>query len=74
MQKINLIANNKELRAEFCELVEKVFDSMVEDNLSDNVIIPHLCGMFMTATWAGIITQEQADSLTLALLIDTCKE
>ena len=74
MQKINLTANNKHLKSEFCDLIEMVHNDMVEDHISANMIIPHICGMLMTATWAGILTAEDADAITVALLIDTCKE
>lgn len=74
MTKINLSANNRKATADFLEFLLDTYDRLTNDNIAHDIIVPHICGMLMTAEYAGLIDSEQSESLALALLIDECNE
>ena len=73
MTKITFTNDKKQIRDDFLDLLSDTYDSMKEAKLSPEMIIPHLSGMAMAAEWFGVLTHDEAESLSIALLIDFCE-
>lgn len=73
MTRITFITDKKQARDYFLDLLGKTYDNMIEAKISPEMIVPHLSGMAMAAEWFGLLDQDEVESLTLALLIDTCE-
>lgn len=74
MTKINLSTNSRKATADFLEFLLATYDRLTKDKIAHDIIVPHICGMLMTAEYAGLIDSEQSEALALALLIDECNE
>lgn len=74
MTKINLSANNRKATVEFLEFLLDTSRGLEADHVSKDIIVPHMCGMLMTANYVGLIDDEQYHSLCLSLMIDVCNE
>lgn len=73
MTRITFTTDKKQTRDDFLDLLSETYDSMIEAKLSPEMIVPHLSGMAMAAEWFGLLDHDEAESLTLAFLIDTCE-
>lgn len=73
MTRITFTNDKKQIRDDFLDLLMDTFNSMTEAKLSPEMIVPHISGMAMAAEWFGVLTHDEVESLTLALLIDTCE-
>ena len=73
MTKITFTNDKKQIREDFLDLLMDTVNSMTEANLSPEMIVPHISGMAMAAEWFGVLDHDEVESLTLALLIDTCE-
>lgn len=74
MTRININTNKRQTRVDFLDFLAETYERLIDDNIARDIIVPHICGMIMTASYAGLITDEDADALALALLIDECNE
>ena len=74
MTKINLSTNSRKATVEFLEFLLDTSKSLEADHVSKDIIVPHMCGMLMTAKYVGLIDDEQYNSLLLSLMIDVCNE
>ena len=73
MTRIPFTNDKKQIRGDFLDLLSETYDSMIDAKLSPEMIVPHLSGMAMAAEWFGLLDHDEVESLTLALLIDTCE-
>ena len=74
MTKITITNNEKQTKSEFIDLLKEQVEEMREFNVDVKMIIAHVGGMLSTATWAGLLTTDDAESIMLAVLIDTGNE
>ena len=74
MTKINLSTNNRKATEDFLEFLLDTSHKLEADHVSKDIIVPHMCGMLMTANYTGLIDDEQYNALLLSLMIDVCNE
>lgn len=74
MTKINLSVSNRRATAEFLEFLQDTVERLEADNVSEDIIIPHMCGMLMTANHIGLLDDEKYNALLLSIMIDVCNE
>lgn len=73
MTKITFTNDKKQIKDDFLDLLMDTYNAMTEAKISPEMIVPHLSGMGMAAEWFGVLDHDEVESLTLALLIDTCE-
>lgn len=74
MTRITITNNEKQNKSEFIDLIKEQVQEMTEFHVNEHMIVAHVGGMLSTATWAGLLSTDDAESIMLAVLIDTGNE